>query len=158
MFLLDSKLALQVSKDDLDSLINPNKNNERLALKTYIDWLDKGRSVGIENTNNDLVIHGDIDNSQVISVGITHDSGWQIKDSAGNKLRKSADPFGNLVIYPKNCGNQEIYLSYKEGFDLWFGVGVSFATLIFIIWILPKKLTKILQWSEHGWGEDDSDN
>ena len=124
-------------------------------MDVYINWLQAGKSARLEEASNGLLVKADISKDEVLALGITYDGGWQVKDSQGAKLRTARDPLGNLVIFPQKEEEQTITLKFQEGVDLWIGMAISLATLIFMAFILPKKLPVILEKAQKGWGEEE---
>ncbi|OGD86007.1 hypothetical protein A2696_00310 [Candidatus Curtissbacteria bacterium RIFCSPHIGHO2_01_FULL_41_13] len=158
IYRVDTTIASSAPQEGLKrlSLLVPGKN-EMATLTNYVSWFEFGKSLKFSGVGDDnkLTVKGEIGHDEVVSLGVTYDRGWQARDQDGNELKTSSDPLGNLVVFPKSEGEQEFHLSFNEGFDLWFGIAVSLATLIFIVFLLPKKLALILEKAQKGWEEED---
>src|SRR3989344_1472097 len=157
IYRVDSPMASMTTQAGLKDLLlpDPAKRNERQALDVYTGWLQAGKRAKLEETSNGLLVKAEIGKDEVLALGITYDRGWQVKDLQGEKLKTAADPLGNLVIFPQKEGEQTITLKFQEGVDLWLGIAVSLATLVFIRFILSKKLPIILERAQKGWEEEE---
>ena len=157
IYRIDSPMASVTTQAGLKDLLlpDPAKRNERQALDVYTGWLQAGKRAKLEETSNGLLVKAEIGKDEVLALGITYDRGWQVKDLQGEKLKTAADPLGNLVIFPQKEGEQTITLKFQEGVDLWLGIAVSLATLVFIRFILSKKLPIILERAQKGWEEEE---
>ena len=156
IYQLDAKLASVVSQKHLNEFSKETDKNEKAMLAEYAKWLKSGNLANLEKTRDGIKIKADVKDGDVIALGITHDKGWKARSLQGDSvLAIKKDPFGNLVILPNTSGSQEIYLSWKEGPDLWFGILISIVSFFFTIIILPRNFSKILQAVNKGWQENE---
>jgi len=157
IYKVDTNMASVASQEGFKSLSDERPARKDDLLERYVEWTGQYLSVEVKKPAGDsgLLINATLDRDQLIAVGITYDRGWQAVGPDGNKLTTRSDPMGNLVIFPKGEGRQEFRLEFHEGMDLWFGIGLSLATLGFVLFLLPKKLPIILERAQGGWEEEE---
>lgn len=133
-----------VDKDKYYNLQKPFNAVDEDNLKAYALWVDdnaSSKSLEIRWLNNGKVkIKGNFPSDKILSAQITFDKGWQAF-SKGKKLEIKEDVMSNMVIFPKEAGEQEIILEYKKPFSVKLGYLISLFTGLFLgFW--PFKLRK----------------
>lgn len=88
-------------------------------LRRYVDALESeaipAASIAWQNPDH-ASIAARMDSSQVVSVQITYDSGWQAR-IGGRKVKTSADELGFIVIDPACSGDCSIDLAFSGGLE-----------------------------------------
>lgn len=145
IYRINSRIAAAGDSQDYKSLKQVQEGDNLDALVSYVYWLERGESLDFDYQKNKIAVNANLEPQQLISLGINYHSGWKAYDNFGNKLKINKDPLGQMVIFPKAEGEQNIIVEYKDGLDLYLGIFVSFSTFVFLLTILPKKFEGLIQ-------------
>lgn len=88
----------------------PKKGDDAFAIHNYVSFLKRSASAFFQ-TPNRLVISSNPAHEEVVSLAITYHPSWRIDKGKGS-LR--ADSLGNIVITPKQSGEQQFVLSFSR--------------------------------------------
>jgi len=145
IYRINSRIAAVGDFGDYKSLKKVQKGDNLDALASYVYWLEKGESVDFGYQKNKITVNLNLKAQKLISLGINYHPGWKASDNYGNRLKVSKDPMGQMAIFPKAEGEQNITVIYKDGLDLYLGIFISLGTFVFLLTILPNKFEKLMQ-------------
>jgi len=160
----NAEMARIVKKSSFAGLKGLKDGADYYGLNEYVVWLDYDRSrtpaVSWQSSSEVEVKVKGLKDDEGISLGITWDSGWNVKcqtHSTKCQVEIKKDPVGNIFIDPKVNGDVEIFLKHSPRIDNWLGYAISLLTvLILLFWSrTAPKLAKIVpRWIV----EDENDN
>lgn len=134
------KLTQIVDQNQIASLYKPQKGDDKENLAKYVNTLGNLSSNNISEkwlSNEKFEVSTELENNQVLDIGITFDPGWKAKVN-GRNVRVQKDVLGNILIAPKQEGKINMELSYQEPFRNYLGYVITLATIL-LLFFYPKN-------------------
>ena len=115
------------------------------TVKPYAAALDLERLPGLKlrwDGRNRVLIAGDVQPGEGVSVQINHHAGWQASVS-GRSVPIEKDGLGQMWLRPACHGDCSIELTYAGGFELiacrWLSAGTLLAMAVLLPWSLRRR-------------------
>lgn len=110
LFKISNSSVARIAPKKILDVLPPLNGADKNSLDKYTENLLTPIDFYFQDPNK-IMISGNLQKDQAISLAITHDSNWMLEEGKGNLM---SDSYGNTVIMAKNPGYNSFLLSYKE--------------------------------------------
>lgn len=140
----NASLAQVVDLEKLGGLKEPRNAVDYQAIENYVQVIDtQAKAASFEWQGNEkALVEAELNPGEALSLQITYHAGWRAYNN-GRRIPIEKDVLGFMVINP-GPGQHVITLRHSLTLDEYLGFGLTFSTIIIIIYFRIKKGKKWL--------------